>query len=274
MQTRKHRLVPGLASLLVVALSLEVTPAYAQSGNLLETIKQRGKILIATDINLPPFGYLNAQAQQAGSDVDTARLLAQDLKVELEIIPVTGQNRIPYLLSRKADVVMSSFSITDARKKVIDFTDPVGVAPQVLAGPSTTPVSDWPDLADQSIAVTRGTAQDQELARSIREHNIPNIKVVRYEDDASTNTAIITGQQHLLATAPTIVTMLKKAHPTLDLEVKFSIKENPYAIGLRKNEPELLAWLNDWIKTNIQNGKLNEIYARHHGYPLPPAYRP
>jgi len=259
---------------LVIALLFACMACIAHAQNTLDSIRARGKILVATDINLPPFGYLDEQAQQAGSDIDAAKLLAQDLGVSLEIVPVTGQNRVPYLLSRKADIVMSSFSITEERKKVIAYSDPVGVIPLILSGPTAIEVKTWQDLAGKSVAATRGTTPDQELTRGIREHKVPNVTIVRYEDDASTNTAIITGQQRFLSSPPTIATALKKAHPALDLETKFPIKEYPYGIGLRKNEPQLLEYLNAWVKNNIQNGKLNAIYEKHHGYPLPQEYRP
>ena len=83
----------------------------------LDTIKQRKKILIAVDIGAPPYGFLDTQAKQAGSDIEAANLLAKDLGVELEIIPVTGPNRVPFLLTKKADLVMASFLLqTNVRK--------------------------------------------------------------------------------------------------------------------------------------------------------------
>jgi len=238
-----------------IALGLSVASAHGQ--NALETIRARGKILVATDINAPPFGYLDEQARQAGSDVDAAKLLAQDLGVALEIVPVIGQNRIPHLLSRKVDIVMASFSISEERQKVIDFSDPVGVVSVLLAGPAAVPLADWSDLAGHSVATARGTMPDIELTRGIRAHQVPSVTVVRYEDDASATTAILTGQQRFAAVSSATLSVLKKTNPALDLEAKIAVTNFPYAIGLRKNEPELRAYLNTWIKTHIQNGKLN-----------------
>jgi polar amino acid transport system substrate-binding protein len=233
----------------------------------LDTIKQRKKILVGVDIGAPPFGMIDAQAKQAGSDVEAARLLAKDLGVELEIVPVSGPNRVPFLLSKKADIVMASFSITDERKKVINFSEPYGVVPVVVAGPAKAQVKGFGDLSGKTIAVTRGTTSDQELSRGVKE--IGGVNIVRYEDEATTNTAVSTGQQDYLAAAPSVIPAVKKANPSRDIENKFTMKAYPYGVGLRKDDVALKAWIDGWVKTNLKNGTFNEIYKRHFGMSLP-----
>ena len=254
--------------LALAALSFGAGATMAHAANALDTIKQRKTILVAVDIGMPPYGMVDDQARQVGSDVEAAKLLAQDLGVALEIVPVSGPNRVPFLLSRKADVVMASFSITDERKKVIDFSAPYGVVPVVVGGPASGRVATFSDLSGKAIAVTRGTMSDHELSRGSKD--VPGVVIVRYEDDATTNTAVATGQQDFIATAPSVISAVKKANPSRDIVPKFAMKSYPYGIGLRKNEPELKAWLDGWVKTNFKNGKLNEIFTRHFGMPLPP----
>lgn len=258
----KH--IAGAIGVLAVSL-LGFTSTVQASA--LETIKERGKVLVAVDIGAPPFGMIDGNAQPAGSDVEAARLLAEDLGVELEIVPVNGPNRVPYLLSGKADVVLASFSITDERKKVIDYSEPYGVVPAVIGGPASENITSFQDLIGKTVAVTRGTTSDQELTKGVRETG--GITVVRYEDDATTNTAVATGQQDYIAAAGSVIPAVKASNPNRDIEVKFLMYAFPYGVGLRKNEPELKAWLDGWVDTNLKNGKLNEIYVRHFGISLP-----
>lgn len=259
--TLNRRLLTAVAALCLAGVSV------AASADTLDTIKQRKKVLIAVDIGAPPYGFLDTSAKQAGSDVEAARLLAKDLGVELEIVPVTGPNRVPFLLTRKADLVMASFSITDERKKVIDFSDPYGVVPTVIAGPKGTVLKGFADLAGKNVAVTRGTTSDQELSRGAKE--IAGLSIVRYEDDATTNTAMATGQQDYLAAAPSVIPAVKKANPARDIEIKFVMKSYPYGVGLRKDDVALKGWVDTWVKTNLKNGVFNEIYKRHFGLSLP-----
>lgn len=67
------------------------------------------------------------------------------------------------------------------------------------------------DLAGKSVAVTRGTTSDMELTRGVKD--VGNVTIVRYEDDATTNTAVSTGQQDYLAAAPSVIPAVKKAKP-------------------------------------------------------------
>src|SRR5262249_3619366 len=97
-----------IAGVLIGLLSLGAA-AHAEQ---LDDIKKAGKIRIAIDTAIPPFGMTDDKMQPAGSDVETARLLAQDLGVQLEIVPTTGPSRIPTLQTNKADLVISTLSIT------------------------------------------------------------------------------------------------------------------------------------------------------------------
>ena len=72
--------------------------------------------------------------QPTGSDVDTAKLLAKDFGVEFEYVPTTGATRIPSLQSGKADLVISTLSMTPERAQVIDFSVAYAPLRTLLAG--------------------------------------------------------------------------------------------------------------------------------------------
>jgi len=241
-------------------------PAAAQA-NTLDAIKQRGKILIAIDVAHPPYGMLDDKAKETGSDVETARLLAKDLSVDLEIVQVSGANRIPFLLSGKADIVIASFSITEERKKVIDFSRPYGVVPVVLAAPVGEKVTAAADLDGKTVAVARGTTADMELTKFLKP--VSGAKIVRYEDEATTNTAVATGQQSIFAAALSTANELAEQNPDKKLEVKMTLAAYPMAIGLRKKDDALREWVDGWVTANLKNGKLNEIYKKYFKMDLP-----
>jgi polar amino acid transport system substrate-binding protein len=260
----------GLIKLTLAAATV-FTLAQAAMADTLADIKARGRVLIAIDLGAPPYGMLDGSAKPSGSDVEAAQALAKDLGVELEIVPVTGPNRVPFLLTGKADIVMASFSITDERKKVIDYSAPYGVVPTVIGGPAGEAVADFAALSGKTVAVTRGTTSDAALTKGAKAAS--GVEIVRYEDDATTNTAISTGQQDYIAAAASVIKQVNIANPSRNVEVKFVMTTAPYAIGLRQGETELKAWLNQWVATNISSGNLNTIYEKHFGIPLPAEYQ-
>ena len=96
------------STLLKGAVALAAVAAMASAhADLLDDIKSAKKIRIAIDLGVPPYGMTDRQMNPTGSDVETARLLARDLGVELEIVQTTGANRIPFLQTGKADIVVS-----------------------------------------------------------------------------------------------------------------------------------------------------------------------
>ncbi|QFP64547.1 transporter substrate-binding domain-containing protein [Brucella anthropi] len=224
------------------------------------------KIRVSTDLAIPPSGMLDANLKPVGSDVETAQLLAKDWGVELEFIQTTGATRIPNLQTNKADIVISTLSVTPERAQVIDFSKPYAGLVSVIAAPAASPIKDWADLKGQSVTVTRGTTQDSELTKLAGEHGFT---VTRYDDDATMVTAAVSGQAKAIATSATLVKQIHDKNPTLAFEPKITIRVLNLAIGVNKNEPELLAKLDEWIVANLQNGKLNEIYQKYHGTPLP-----
>ncbi|MCD2183959.1 transporter substrate-binding domain-containing protein [Rhizobium sp. GN54] len=224
------------------------------------------KIRVSTDLAIPPSGMLDANLKPVGSDVETAQLLAKDWGVEVEFIQTTGATRIPNLQTNKADIVISTLSVTPERAQVIDFSKAYAGLQSVIAAPAASPIKDWADLKGQTITVTRGTTQDSELTKLADEHGFT---VARYDDDATMVTAAVSGQAKAIATSATLVKQVHDKNPTLAFEPKITIRVLDLAIGVRKNEPELLAKINEWVAANLKNGKLNEIYQKYHGTPLP-----
>jgi polar amino acid transport system substrate-binding protein len=230
----------------------------------LDDIKKAGKVRIAIDLAIPPFGMTDDKMQATGSDVDTARLLAKDLGVDLEIVTTTGPTRIPMLLTNKADLVISTLSITPDRAKVIDFSRPYADHPSVVAALKSIQISKMSDLDGKRVAVVRGTTQDTDLARDAK-----GAQLVRYEDDATMALAVASGQVDILATARSLLPAISRKNPARTVEPKITMETFYLAVGVRKNEPRLKEWVNGWVKANLQNGKLGAIYKKYHGIDIP-----
>lgn len=251
-------------TLAAMALAL-ASVGFAANADTLKDIQTRKKLLAAIDLSVPPFGMTDAAMQAQGSDVDVARALARDMGVELQIVEVSGPNRIPFLMTSKADIVISSFSVTAERAKVVAFSTPYSVNQLVVGAPKSLAITKMDDLIGKRIAVVRGNLQDLELTKSAPK----GATLVRYEDDATANTALIAGQVDAIATPSTTVQTLATRMPAKNLEIKFIVKVQPLAIGMRKNDTELANWINTWVEKNTSNGQLNQIYTKWMGLPLP-----
>jgi polar amino acid transport system substrate-binding protein len=254
----------GIASMAALAALVFLASAGPSKADGLDDIKAAKKLRVAIDLGLPPYGMTDEKMQPTGSDVETGKLLAQDLGVEFELVPTTGASRIPSLQSGKADVVISTLSVTPERAKVIDFSLAYASLRTVVAGVKAIEVKSVADLDGRTIGTTRGTTHDTWLTQ-----NAKNAKIVRYEDDATEAQAFVSGQVDLFSTAELLLAPISARNPSRQLELKFVIDTFKLAIGVKQGEPRLLQSVSDWVRTNLKNGKLNAIYKKYHGNDLP-----
>jgi polar amino acid transport system substrate-binding protein len=249
----------------LVATCLTVA-AMAAHADLLDDITKAKKIRISTDMAIPPAGMMDSNMQPSGSDVETAKLLAKDWGLEIEWVPTTGATRIPNVNTGKADIIISTLSVTPERAKVIDFSKAYAVLQSVVGAPKSAAIKDWADLKGKNVTVTRGTTQDTELSAMANERGF---KVVRYDDDATMVTAGATGQADVVATSVALVNAISSKNAQKPWEPKFVIRNFDLAIGIKQGEPRLLAKLNEWVAANLKNGKLSDIYKKYYGVALP-----
>lgn len=250
---------------LALSAPLLMDGALADEG-LLGAIRSAGKIKLALEFGRPPWAFKDEALKSTGSDYETAELLAADLKVRLEIVDVTGPNRAAFLQARKADVVLSGFSITPERLKVVDFSRAYVMAAIHLAAPKSMPIRSVADLRGQRVGVTRATTADAEMTRLAKDGGI---EVLRFDDEATCMVALASSQIDIAAQEPSTVAAVAKRNPARQIETKFVLKQFPVGIGMRKDEPALKAWLDQWVTANLDNGKLNAIYRKFHGADLP-----
>ncbi len=151
-----------LAAAFMFAATAPAPPAHAEA---LDTIMAAKVIKIAVPQDFAPFGSAGLDMKPQGYDIDMGHLIAKALGVKAEIIPVTSANRIPYLQTKKADLVISSLGKNAEREKVIDFS--VAYAPffSGVFGTKDIKVAAPADLKGKTIGATRGAIEEQELTK-------------------------------------------------------------------------------------------------------------
>ena len=250
---------------IAVAAAAMIGLSHAANADALDDIKKAGKIRIAIDLGVPPYGMTDAQMQPTGLDVEAAKALAKDWGLQFELVPTTGASRIPSLQTGKADLVISSLSYTAERAKVIDFSLAYAVLRTVIAAPKSVNVKSLAELDGKTVGTVRGTTHDTQLTKE----GPKGMKLVRYEDDATEGQAFLSGQVDIFSTAEMLVPQLDKKNPARQVEVKFILDSFKLCVGVKKGEDRLLAEVNKWVLANIKNGTLNGLNKKYFGSDLP-----
>ncbi|CTQ67249.1 transporter substrate-binding domain-containing protein [Roseibium alexandrii] len=252
----------GLAGAAMAAVMLLAAPASAE----LKDILAAGKIKIATPENFPPFGALGADGEYEGYDIDVAKMIAEDLGVELELVPVTSKQRIPFLETDRVDIVIATLGANPERAKSIWFSH--AYAP-FFSGAFAKPdvaVSSIADFAGKKIAVTGGTLEDL----AITEDAPDGAEIIRFGDNAATIAAYVSGQADVIVTGNMVALGISNDNPDFNLEPKFIIANSPSFIGVKTGNMDLLQWVNVFVLHKKLNGKLNGLSVKWLKTPLPP----
>lgn len=243
------------------SLVLSTAPAVAET---IDRVKEKGELTIGMLVDFPPYGILNAQNKPDGYDADVATLLAKELGTKVNILPVTGPNRIPFLLTNKVDMLVASLAITPERAKQVQFSTPYSAAQIVVFGGKDTQITKAEDLSGKRIGVARASTQD--IAVSKVAPKDANIR--RFDDDASAMQALLSGQVDAIGCSTTVAGQIAQRAPDR-FEDKFVLLQQEMAVALRPGEPNTLKAVNEAIEKNIQNGELSKLYEKWLGTPLP-----
>ena len=256
MNPRRH-----LITLLAGAALLATGAAHAQGA--LDAVLAKKQINIAVPTDFPPYGLVGTDMAPQGLDVDMARLIATKLGVKLELVPVTSANRIPYLQTKKADLVISTLGKNAEREKVIDFTAAYSPFFQALFAAKGVAIKAPADLAGKTVGVTRGAIEDLELTKLAP----PTTDLKRFEDNNATVSAFVSGQVQVLATGASVAAIMMTRNPQLGAELKFVLKDSPNFIGVAKGEDKLRLRVNEIIAAGKAAGDLDRMAQKWLGRP-------
>lgn len=241
------------AGLAVPALSAE-----------LEDIESTGAVKIGMLVDFPPFGILDTSGNPDGYDADVAKALGEYLGVTAEIVPVTGPNRIPYLLSGQVDVLVASLGITEERAQKVDFSIPYAGISIAVYGDSSLEISDASGLDGQSISVARASTQDSGVTEVAPE----GADIRRFDDDASAVQALMSGQVKLIGASNVVMSQI--VNSTGDrFDKKFDLSSQVQGIAVAPGSDALLEKINAFVNDARSDGTLDEIHQKWLGEPLP-----
>jgi polar amino acid transport system substrate-binding protein len=246
---------------LAAAAVLAATGAHAQTA--LDDIMKAKEIKIAIPTDFPPYGMVGTDLKPQGLDVEMAGYIAQKLGVKIELVPVTSANRIAYLQTKKADLVISTLGKNPDREKVIDFTAAYSPFFQAVFGPKSISVKSFADLAGKSISVTRAALEDQELSKVAP----AGADIKRFEDNNTTVSAFTAGQVQLIATGVSVAGNMMAKNPQLNTEYKLLLKDSPNFIGVAKGEDKLRLKVNEVIAAAKKSGDIDKMANKWLGRP-------
>jgi len=180
-------------------------------------------------------------------------------------VPLTGPNRIPFLVTNKVDILVATFGITPERAKQVMFSIPYAAIENVVFGAKGKTITKMEDLKGLRVGVPRGAVQDVLVSNALGS----SAQIKRFDDDASTYQAMISGQVDAIAETGLTGDDIFAKNPGANVERKFILLQQPNGITMRKDQYNLHQWLDTFVYFVKNNGELTAIHEKWFHKPLP-----
>ena len=236
-------------------------------GSTLALTAQAADLKVAIDPTYEPFTYKTADGKPTGFDVDIANAICAEMKRNCVFVEQVWDSMIPGLQARKYDVVVSSLSITEERKRVIDFSDRYYKTPSAIVVKKGTAYANPASLKGKRIGVLKGSTQEKWAMGELKP---AGVTVVPYEAQDQVYLDIKAGR--LDGTVADKVEVhggfLRKPEGKDYGYVGPDQYETKYygdgiGIGMRKGQKDLKDQINKAIKTIRSNGTYNTIAKKY-----------
>ncbi len=220
----------------------------------------------------PPFYSADASGNWTGWEVDIANAICAEAKFECVLTPIPWDGLIPALTTKKIDAIMNSMSITEERKKTIDFSDKYYNTPTAIIGPKGEAFGATPaDIKGKIIGVQVSTTHSAYAKKHFTE--AAEIKEYQTQDEANQDLAAgrIDATQ---ADSIALDAFLKTEQGMACCDLKGNVAEDLEVLGpgvgagVRKEDTEFKEKINAAIKAIRANGKYQEITKKYFDFDI------
>ncbi|RAH33066.1 glutamine ABC transporter substrate-binding protein GlnH [Pantoea agglomerans] len=219
------------------------------------------KLVVATDTAFVPFEFKQGD-KYVGFDVDLWDAIAKELKLDYTLKPMDFSGIIPALQTRNVDLALAGITITEERKKAIEFSDGYYKSGlQVMVRNNENDIKGISDLKGKVVAVKSGTGSVEYAKANIKSKDLrqfPNIDSAYME--LGTNRA-----DAVLHDTPNILYFIHTAGKGRFKAVGDSIEAQQYGIAFPKGSDDLREKVNGALKTLKENGTYNTLYKKWFG---------
>jgi glutamate transport system substrate-binding protein len=236
--------------------TVEETPEF-EEGTTMAELAEAGAITIGTKFDQPLFGLVGPDGVPEGFDVEIGKIIAGKLGIaedNIEWVETVSANREPFIQNGQVDIVVATYTINDKRKEVVSFAGPYYLAGQsILVLADNEDIESEEDLVGQPVCSVTGSTPAAKLAE---------IGATPVLTDTYTNCLepLRSGQVVAVSTDNVILAGLAAQNEGEFKVVGEPFTEEPYGIGLAKDDTEFRDWINDVLEESYEDGTYEEAW--------------
>lgn len=256
--------------LLGAAAALLATPVHAEGLTLAE-LKKSGVLRIGVEATYVPFTF-RKDGKITGYDLELATLMCADLGIQPEMVDTAWAGVIPSLYAKKFDAVMTSLSYSAERMQRVGYTIPyaeASLAMLVRSADASTLKSPM-DLSGKIVATKLGSPSEQWVKKMAPEvwaaKGTGFAEIKTYNDDPSRYVALAQGRVDAVVNSIASLAMVLKDQPGAFALVRGIGSDNWAGIAARKEDTELIDWMNAQLRRLKSGGELYALQEKWFGF--------
>ncbi len=229
----------------------------------LEDVKARGKLIAGVKTDFPPFGFLDKKGANRGFDIDIAKAISRELfekEDAIDFVSVTSENRIPFLSSGKIDLIVATMTITEERKREVDFSLPYFVAGETILVRADSKITKYQDLAGKKVATIMGSTGDIAISELV-----PTAERVRFEGNFEALQALKERRVEAFVQDYVLLYALMAKNRGIRMAGLEPFRPAWYGLGVRKGEKEWLDFINATLTKMKETGEYDKLLVRWFG---------
>jgi glutamate/aspartate transport system substrate-binding protein len=267
------------SALALLTFALVTAPAAAQTlTGTLKKIKETGTITVAHRESSIPFSYLDDKQQPIGYAMDLCMKIVDAVKAELKmpalkvrLQPVTSSNRIPLMQNATIDLECGSTTNSVERQKQVAFGPTYFVINVTAAVKKSSGIHALADLNGKTISTTSGTTSVPLIKKYEKTKNVA-VKEIYGKDHAESFLLVADDRAAAFVMDDILLAgqIANSRDPSAYRIIPESLRQEPYSMMLRKDDPQFKALVDRTIGGVMKSGEIERIYAKWFTSPIPP----
>ena len=244
---------------IVAALVLAVATG-AQAESTVDAVRARGTLRVGVKTDAPPFGSIDAAGRPIGFEIDLARFFARvlfDDDRRAELVAVTTATRFEALRAGRVDLLIATVTATEDRQRQMELSEPYFMAASLLLVQKASGVQGLADLVARPVTVVRDSVQAHDIG--ILQ---PRALVSAVGSVAEGVDAVRSGQSDAFVYDDVVLLAVAQSDAALRI-VGRPLAPRPFVVAARKDDAQLIRWVNGWLARMRRDGSYGEIWRRY-----------
>ncbi|MBE7182784.1 MAG: ABC transporter substrate-binding protein [Methylobacterium mesophilicum] len=247
--------------------AVSTTAAFAADIPVTDSVKQSGKLTIASSLAYAPFNYTDENGKAVGLDIELAMAAAGLMGVKLDIVPIPFASQIPALASGRVNIAWTTFTVTPERIQQVDFVTYLQAGTVATVKPENKDkFARKTDLCGQAVAVQTGSSADfvvDKLSGECKAANLPEIKKTIYPEQKDSIGAVLAGRADVWMDDSTAAGYYEKTSNGQLVVTGDGYYPAPLGIAVSKNDKPTADMLQSALSALIADGTYGKIIAKY-----------